>query len=124
MKDRRPVHLNLFKIHFPVMAIVSILHRISGVILFFAIPIVLWVLGQSLASRDSFRAIQILLQGGFCRFLLWGLLSAFLYHLIAGIRHLAMDVGYGEGLPQGKINAHAVWILTVIVSLAIGVWLW
>lgn len=61
MKKQRPVHLDLQTIRFPATAIASILHRVSGVIMLFAVGILIWLLNQSLASPESFAATQSLL---------------------------------------------------------------
>ena len=93
MNKQRPVNLNLFTIKFPIPAIVSILHRISGVIVFLLIPLLLWMLHASLASVEQFDALRDTLDSPLIRFTLWVGLSALLFHLVAGIRHLFMDAG-------------------------------
>lgn len=124
MKNQRPKNLNLFTIRFPIPAIVSILHRISGVILFLLIPIVLWGLYLSLSSQQNFDDLhQFLLTPGM-KFFLWCSLSAFLYHLVAGIRHLLMDIGIGEELRSGKISAILTIVIAALLIILTGVWLW
>lgn len=117
--EQRPVNLNLLAVRFPIPAIVSILHRISGVILFLSIPGVLWLLNQSLLSYQSFSQLSLILSQPVVKLLVWGVLSAFVYHLLAGIRHLLLDVGVGEILRAGKFTA----ALTLILSMTFIVWL-
>src|SRR5579872_3303497 len=79
VKDHRPKNLNLLTIRFPIPAIVSILHRLSGVVLFLLIPIILWGLSQSLASDDSFEFLHNTLTTPFAKGVIWILLAPFLY---------------------------------------------
>ncbi len=124
MEPERPVNLNLFKFKFPVMAIVSILHRLSGVIIFLAIPAMLYILHQSLISQTSFMSLQNALQHIASKILIWVMLSAVLFHLFAGIRHLIMDLGYAESRMGGRISAWTVLSVAFISILLAGVWLW
>src|SRR5262245_52853916 len=96
--NQRPKNLNLFTIRQPIPAIVSILHRISGAILFFVIPLLLWGLSLSLSSKHNFEHLRQLLSSPWAKFIIWCFLAAFIYHFIAGIRHLFMDMGWGEEL--------------------------
>lgn len=124
MNNQRPKNLNLFTIRFPIPAIASILHRISGFILFLLIPFILWILQSSLISEQNFDDIHQTLTSPLMKFIIWCSLSAFIYHFVAGIRHLLMDIHIGEELKSGRIGA----ILTIIISLLFiiltGIWLW
>lgn len=124
MKDKRPINLNLLTISFPLPAIVSILHRISGIILFLLIPFVLWELNLSLRTSQDFDTVHQLLTTPCAKFIIWASLSALTYHLIAGIRHLLMDVGIGETLKTGKLGAQLTLIISLILIVLIGIWLW
>ena len=123
MKDPRPVNLDLFSIRFPLPAITSILHRISGAFLFLATAGLLDLLDLSLNSAAEFAAVQQLLVGLPARLLLWLVLTGLAYHLIAGCRHLLMDMGIGESLRGGVLGAYAVLLLSIAAAVAIGVWL-
>jgi succinate dehydrogenase / fumarate reductase cytochrome b subunit len=59
-----------------------------------------------------------------CAFITWIALSALLYHLIAGIRHLLMDIGIGESLKGGRLTAYLVFITTTLGIILLGVWLY
>ena len=124
MKKQRPYNLNLLTIRFPVPAIISILHRVSGVIVFFLIPLLLWMLKQSLASADNYIDLVDILANPFFKFIFWGFLAALLFHLVAGIRHLIMDLGFGESLKAGRASAWTVAIVSVVLIIVTGVWLW
>jgi succinate dehydrogenase / fumarate reductase cytochrome b subunit len=124
VKHKRPVNLNLFTIRFPIPAIASILHRISGVILFLFIPFVLWGLHLSLASQQDFDDVHQFLTSLWVKLVIWGVLSALIYHLIAGIRHLLMDMGIGETIKSGKLGAQITIGISVIFIILAGIWLW
>ena len=86
--NKRPVNLDLTTIRLPLTAILSIMHRISGIIIFFGMPILLWMFGKSLASEAEFMELQSLLDNMFYKFIFLGILAALSYHIIAGIKHL------------------------------------
>lgn len=106
------------------MAIVSILHRITGVLLFLFLPIFLYLLHASLDSPESFGALHDVLQNMGMRLLLWVMICVTLFHLVAGIRHLMMDLGVGESLHAAHLSAYAVFIISVVLFILVGVWLW
>lgn len=120
----RPIHLNLTKMKFPPMAIVSILHRVSGVFLFLLLPLALYLLHASLHSQESFLQLTTFVAMPFIKFLLWVLVSAAAFHLFAGIRHMLMDCGIGERVQSAKITAYFIIFLEVIAIILAGVWLW
>ncbi|WP_101497535.1 succinate dehydrogenase, cytochrome b556 subunit [Thiopseudomonas denitrificans] len=125
MKSQRPVNLDLMTIKLPITAYTSILHRISGVILFFGIIVLLWGLDKSLASEQGFAEVKECLSGGFAKLVLWGLMSALLYHLVAGIKHVLMDMGLvGETMEAGKLGSKAVLVIAAVLILLAGVWIW
>lgn len=124
MKTERPVFLNVLKVQLPVAAVVSILHRISGVILFVASGFFLWLFATSGHSEQEFSNLKQLLAQPLYAFILWICLSLVGYHLIAGIRHLLLDLHVGDSLQMGKISAYIVLISAIISSVLFGVWLW
>ncbi len=124
VNSKRPVNLDLRTIKLPVTAYTSIAHRISGVILFIAIAGLLWLLSTSLSSETGFEQVKAYLQHPLAKLVLWGVLSALLYHLVAGIRHLIMDAGVGEGLESGRLGAKLVIVVAVVLIVLLGVWIW
>jgi len=120
----RPKNLNLFTIRLPLPALVSILHRLSGFILFLIIPLVLWGLNLSLSSEQDFNTVHAFFTTPCAKFVIWCLLSAFIYHFIAGIRHLLMDVHMGEELKSGRLTAQLTLLLSIILIVLTGIWLW
>ena len=120
-----PVFLDLTKMHFPITAIASILHRVTGVIIFLSLPILLWFFESSLHSETTFNQIKTLFHHLTYGIILWGISVAFIYHALGGIRHLLMDVGIGETLIVGRISAWVVIILSILIAIYLGVcWLW
>lgn len=124
MNNQRPKNLNLLTIRFPLPAIVSILHRISGVVLFLLIPVFLWALAASLASQESFQTLQDGLRTTCAKLLVLLFLAPFLYHFVAGIRHLLMDINVGVELKSGKISAAITMIIALILVVLAGVYIW
>lgn len=84
----------------------------------------LYVLDLSLASAEGFAQAQAFLSGGFAKLVIWGLLSALLYHIVAGIRHLVMDAGVGETLEGGKQGSKIVIAVSAVLIVLAGVWVW
>lgn len=106
----------------PLGGIVSILHRVSGVALFFFMPFIIWLFDTSITSEFSFgRFLHIfdegcwILPGFIFKVIALGLLWAFFHHLFAGLRHVWMDVTHCVSKQQGHTSA--VW--TVLVSLGL-----
>lgn len=124
MNKQRPVNLQLTSIKFPSTAIVSILHRISGVVLFLSIPILLWVFSCSLSSARSFHHLQVWLAHPLMKFILWGILAMLIYHFVAGVRHLLMDYGFAEAKQSGKTSAVVAIVIAIVVILVAGIIIW
>ena len=124
MSKARPKHLNLFQIRQPVPAVVSILHRISGALLFLFLWFFLAALDRSLASPEAFAEVGAIFANPLVKLLVLGLLWAYLHHSFAGIRHLGLDLRWGIELPKARATAYAVLILALGLTLVVGVMLW
>ncbi len=125
MKNKqRPVNLDLQTISFPVTAIASILHRVSGVITFVALSILLWMLGTSLSSPEGFDTVMSILDNILVKLVFWGILTALAYHIVLGIRHLIMDMGYWEELESGSQSARVAFVITGVLAVLAGVLVW
>lgn len=110
--------------NFPVTAISSILHRISGLILLIAMPLAVVGMNYSLAGPSGYEAIVNLLTIGWCSVFFWLFLSAITYHVYAGVRHMIMDMGFGESLKVANFTSMLVIILGVISAVLWGWFLW
>ncbi|WP_370301477.1 succinate dehydrogenase, cytochrome b556 subunit [Alkalimarinus coralli] len=124
MNSNRPVNLDLSKFSFPLPAITSIIHRITGLALFVGVAFVLWAFEMSLSGEEGFNVIKDIMQGFLAKLILWGIISALLYHLVAGIKHLLMDAGIGETLEGGKLGAKITLVVSIVLILLTGVWIW
>ncbi|PSF05635.1 succinate dehydrogenase, cytochrome b556 subunit [Marinobacter fuscus] len=124
MNSKRPVNLDLGKFHFPLPAITSILHRISGIIIFVGVAFLMYGLDLSLSGEDGFNRVNELLDSFLAKLIIWGILSALLYHLVAGIKHLLMDMGIAEELETGRLAAKATIAVSVVLIILAGVWVW
>lgn len=124
MNKKRPVNLDLGSMKFPPMAIASILHRISGVVLFILLPIMIFLLGQTLQSEEVFNQIKIKMSEPCYKLILWAFSTALIYHILAGIRHMIMDLGFGEDLCTGRRTSIIVIVFAVIATIFLGIWIW
>lgn len=124
MKDHRPVYLDVTKYKFPNTAIVSIIHRVTGVLLFLYLPFLIWALDMSLNSGEQFQGLIQLLDIPIMKLFSWLLLASLIFHFVAGVRHLLMDMGIGETHRGGRMGANLVFIISIILMLVAGVWLW
>jgi len=95
------------------------------VILFFSIAVFLWLLDGSLASEHSFNGIKTLLANPLCQFVIWASLAALAYHVVAGIRHLIMDFGFGEeSFESGRATAWVALVVAVVVIALVTGWVY
>lgn len=124
MKKTRPVNLDLGTIALPVTAKASILHRVSGVFLVVAVAVLLYLLDLSLGSAEGFDQARHILSSLHAKVILWVVLSGLIYHSVAGVKHLLMDIGIGETLAGGQLAARLVFAASGVLIVLAGVWLW
>ena len=124
VKDQRPRNLDFSTLRLPLAAIASILHRISGVFIFAGVAVLLYLLGESLSSEAGFSQVGQWMDTPVVKLVVWAVLAGLLYHLVAGIKHLLMDMGYGETLEGSQLSAKLVIIVSAIAIILAGVWLW
>lgn len=124
MKTDRPVNLALYTIHFPVTAVASISHRITGVILMVGIGFGLWILDLALSSEAGFNEAMLVMQGGLAKFILWGLLASVIYHVCAGLKHLLLDMHIADSIESGRIATWAMFVISAVLVVLAGVWVW
>jgi len=106
----------------PAAGIVSILHRISGLIMFLLLPLIVWLFDTSVSSEISFAKFSAAFNVGLgfvpavlVKVVVLGLIWAYLHHLIAGVRHVYMDVHHAVSKEFGKSSA----VFTLVVSLGL-----
>lgn len=124
MNTKRPINLDLTTLHFPVMAITSIMHRLSGILIFLLLPFMIYYFQQSLGSAESFHHLQKMLESPLHKLIVWAFMSALSYHFMAGVKHIIADYGWGETVKTAKKSAWVLLLLTVLTTIALGVWIW
>ena len=124
MNKKRPVNLDLGSMKFPPMAVTSILHRVSGVVLFILLPVMIFLLSQSLHSEEMFNQVKIKLSEPYYKLIVWVFSTALAFHILAGIRHMIMDIGFGEELHTGRRTSILVIVLTAVATIFLGMWIW
>ena len=116
----KPVYINLFKIQLPLSALLSISHRVSGILIFFLVlPVSAYILNLLLASQDSFSSfVDVFNSSVFLRtFVLFNILIVE-YHVIAGIRHMLMDFNLvSETLSASNTSAITALIVFFVIAL-------
>jgi len=105
------------------VAIASILHRLSGVIVFLLVPVLLWLLDKSLSSAEGFAEVQEIFSGFIVRFVVWVFIAGLIYHTFTGIKHLLADIGIAEELQSGRVAATISLVLSAIGIIAAFVWI-
>jgi succinate dehydrogenase / fumarate reductase cytochrome b subunit len=121
----RPVYLDLFAIRKPIPAIVSILHRASGALLFaVGIPALLWGVQASLAAPESYASFRAFVGHPLAKLVALALTWAYLHHLFAGFRHLTQDLHVGLDLAPARRSAAAVFAAALLVTLIVAIRLW
>eukprot|EP01034_Spumella_vulgaris_P004716 gene4716-6025_t len=112
----------------PAAGIVSILHRVSGVLMFLLMPFIIWMFDTSVSSEYSFARFKAAFNSGlgfvpgwFVKLVALALIWAYLHHFIAGLRHLWMDVSHSAVNKEfGKSSAFAVLAISITLTLVLG----
>lgn len=116
-RDNRPVFLNLFQIRLPFPGLASISHRISGVLLFLGLPVVLWLLMKAGESPETFTLVVDIINAPQFLPVLLVISWAFWHHLIAGIRFLFLDLEVGVEKKASQRSAQLVIGLGVLAAV-------
>ena len=124
MSKARPRYLNLVQIRLPVPGFVSILHRVSGALLFLLIPVLLYLWQLSLLSPDTFASFKAFMSHPLSKLAAIAIAWAYLHHLCAGIRHLALDLHYGTTLEVARATSWVVLGVSAFLTLVFGALIW
>jgi len=116
-KKRRPLWYNLSLANLPAPGIVSILHRVSGALLFLAVPWLLWLLDGSLASPERYEAVRAHLAHPLAKGVVLLLIWAYAHHWVAGVRHLLLDLHIGIDLQSARGSARATFMISLALTL-------
>lgn len=127
MTRQRPGTMRLIdavKYRLPLAGVVSILHRVSGLLMFALLPFIIWLFDNSLSSEISYDTFTSAFVAGigfvpawFVKLAVLALIWAFLHHAIAGVRHVWMDMTHSVSMEQGRSSA----IVTLVSSLGLTV---
>ena len=102
----------------------SILHRVSGIIVFIALAIFLILLNYSLSSAEDFLRVQGYFDLFIVEFVFWGSLTGLAYHAVFGIRHMIQDLGYWEEMDSASLSAKVGFVITAVLSVLAGILVW
>lgn len=120
----RPKHLALHRIKLPLPGIVSILHRVSGLALFFALPLFLFMLQASLQSPETYTQLNTVLAHPLVKLIVLGFAWALLHHFCAGLRYLAIDLHAVRNLAQARSSSKIVMAVSLLLTVIVGAKLW
>mgnify|MGYP003617761534 FL=1 len=123
MKSNRPINLPLSQViavnsKSPI-AMASILHRISGIVLFLLVPVMLYILQTSVSSPEGFDTV---FNNVALRFVAWIFVAATAYHFVMGIKHLLADLGMNEEFNSGRTAAVISFVIAAVLIVASFVW--
>src|SRR6266853_6076442 len=104
---------DLLHYRLPMPGVLSILHRISGAMMFVLLPLCLWLFDLSLRSETSYRQMRDFADGWFAKIVLAALVWALVHHLLAGIRYLSLDLDLGVELAAARRSGWIVFALSV-----------
>jgi succinate dehydrogenase / fumarate reductase cytochrome b subunit len=123
-KKKRPLWYNLSPLNLPVPGLVSIFHRVTGVLLFAGLIWFLFLLDMSLASESGFAHFRAYVGHLVVKLAMLGFLWAYLHHLCAGVRHLFLDIDMGVELKAARRSAFAVFAASLALTAFVAARLW
>lgn len=124
VNDKRPVNLDIGTMRLPITAWASIAHRASGVFLFAGMAVLIWALDMSLESPEGFASLQQCLANPLAKVVLWAVVAGLIYHSVAGVKHLIMDMGIGESMEGGILGTRIVFTVSAVLIVIAGIWIW
>ncbi|MFM2069620.1 MAG: hypothetical protein RLZZ584_4529 [Pseudomonadota bacterium] len=123
----RNIHItDLASYRLPIAGILSILHRVSGLLMFLLLPFIVWMLDTSLTSEVSFETFVAAFNGGLgvpgvlVKLVTWALIWAYLHHFIAGLRHLWMDATHSVTKQHGRSSAIVTFAISLPLTAVLG----
>ena len=117
MENKRPLspHIQIYRWH--ISSLVSISHRITGIINIIAISLICFLVCVLMLGEESLKIIEIFFNSVFGKFIILGITWSFSFQILSEIRHLTMDLGYGFDLKTTKITGLVVIIGSVILTI-------
>lgn len=117
----RNIHITqILSYRLPPAGYVSIFHRVSGALMFLLLPLVIWLFDKSVTSQISYEVFSAAMASVWMKLIVWALLSAYVHHFLAGVRHLWMDAFHSVTKEQGHTTGVVVLALDAVLILAIG----
>jgi len=120
IKKKRPKNLDIMTIRLPLPGILSILHRISGAVIFLLLPVLLWLFQSSLTSPETFATFKSVVGNPLVKIVLLGLIWLYMHHFCAGIRYLLLDLHKGVDLASARLSSKIVFVVSIALTLIIG----
>ena len=126
MNRDRPVNLPLFRLAMamPVTAAASILHRITGIVLFAGVFFLCYLLDRAATDAAGFEEARAVLAAPLGKLVLWLVLTSLAYHVVAGVKHLLLDFHIGDTLKGGRAGAWISLAVALGAGVVLAVWLW
>lgn len=120
LKKKRPKNLDLMTIRLPLPGILSIVHRVSGAVIFLLLPVLLCLFESSLTSPEAFAAAKSFVAHPLVKLIVFGLIWLYLHHFCAGIRYLLLDMHKGIDLASARLSSKIVFAVSIVLTLIIG----
>lgn len=120
IKKKRPKNLDIMSIRLPLPGILSIIHRISGAVIFLLLPVLLWLFQSSLTSPETFATFKSVVGNPLVKLILFGLIWLYMHHFCAGIRYLLLDLHKGIDLASARLSSKIVFVVSIALTLIIG----
>ena len=111
--------LQIIRYRLPAAGVVSILHRVSGAMMFLLLPFILYLFDLSITSEISFDSLKGFTSHWFVKLLILAVSWGYLHHFCGGIRHLIMDAHIGLSKEEARKSAHMVFIVSVPLTLLV-----
>ena len=126
MHPDRPVNLPLPRLAaaMPVTAVASILHRVTGIVLFAGTLFLCYLLDLALTDEAGFARAAAIVDAAPGALAAWAILTSLAYHVVAGVKHLLLDFHIGDSLRAGQIGAWLTLALAAVAAVGLAIWLW
>ncbi|MYD97004.1 MAG: succinate dehydrogenase, cytochrome b556 subunit [Gammaproteobacteria bacterium] len=126
MHPDRPVNLPLPRLAaaMPVTAVASILHRITGIVLFAGTLFLCYLLDLALTGEAGFAQAAAIIDAPPGALAAWAILTSLAYHVVAGVKHLLLDFHIGDSLQAGRIGSWLTLVLAAVAAVGLAIWLW
>ena len=111
--------LQIIRYRLPAAGMVSILHRVSGAMMFLLLPFILYLFDLSITSEISFDSLKGFTSHWFVKLLILAVSWGYLHHFCGGIRHLIMDAHIGLSKEEARKSAHMVFVVSVPLTLLV-----